>query len=576
MTDYSYLDRTAGLERFLNPEPKSTFEAKSPLARAVDLAKEAFNPGHIEQVNAAPTPRPAPQTPFRDSFMGNLAAGFIPGVRGSFERQRGQEIIDAAGKMGVPPEVLQMMAADPRNADKYISPLMSYSMQQADPLHADAVTQARESRAGAEVRRRSAQQMLGGYDATLQGIEGTGKNPKSSASGKYQFLDGTWIDTVRRHAPELNQYSDQQILSLKNRDDAFKDRMYQAFTNDNRTTLTNALGREPTQGELYLAHQQGAGGALGLLMNPDQDAETLIGHDAFANNRGKPGQTAGQFAQQWTSRFDNTGGAGGGSDEQKLSPLQRMAFEIAAADPSQFDEAMKTMAKPGFGTSQDAIAVQYLIDQGKMTPEEGAQWLAGKVATGPNGELSYVTPQAVIGRGGGASPLQAAAQGADDMMLKQGTPQSAGVINIRAPQQVSKEEIEKIRKAEADSETLINALQGYASAFKKAGGMERGKSALDFSTNLNTKYNNAALLVKGDTLYNLGVLSGPDLEILQKTVADPSTFKGAVTDVDTVQEQVNTLIKQIRDGFTNKKKSMGLAPRDSGVNDLKERYGLDE
>lgn len=37
------------------------------------------------------------------------------------------------------------------------------------------------------------------------------------------------------------------------------------FTQDNRNTLRQALGREPTYGELALAHQQGAGGALALL-----------------------------------------------------------------------------------------------------------------------------------------------------------------------------------------------------------------------------------------------------------------------------------------------------------------------
>lgn len=37
------------------------------------------------------------------------------------------------------------------------------------------------------------------------------------------------------------------------------------FTEDNRNALRQGLGREPTHGELALAHQQGAGGALALL-----------------------------------------------------------------------------------------------------------------------------------------------------------------------------------------------------------------------------------------------------------------------------------------------------------------------
>ena len=74
---------------------------------------------------------------------------------------------------------------------------------------------------------------------------------------------------------------------------------------DNAKVLSAGLGREPTAAELYLAHQQGAGGALGLLRNPDAPAASIIGKDAVLQNGGNLDMTAGQFAGMWENKFDN-------------------------------------------------------------------------------------------------------------------------------------------------------------------------------------------------------------------------------------------------------------------------------
>lgn len=72
---------------------------------------------------------------------------------------------------------------------------------------------------------------------------------------------------------------------------------------DNASVMTKALGRDPTAGELYLAHQQGAGGALALLRNPSAPAASIIGAGAVIQNGGTPDMTAGQFATMWENRF---------------------------------------------------------------------------------------------------------------------------------------------------------------------------------------------------------------------------------------------------------------------------------
>lgn len=118
-----------------------------------------------------------------------------------------------------------------------------------------------------------------------------GSSPLSSATGPFQFLNST----AKQYG--LTNPSDPAAAA----DAAAR------LTLDNKAALTQALGREPTLGELYLAHQQGAGGAAKLLANPDAPVEQVIGHTAAANNGASPGMTAGQFASKWTNKFADLG-----------------------------------------------------------------------------------------------------------------------------------------------------------------------------------------------------------------------------------------------------------------------------
>jgi hypothetical protein len=123
---------------------------------------------------------------------------------------------------------------------------------------------------------------------TESGGDPNAANPSSSARGLTQFTSGT-----------AKQYGLSNPLDpAANLDAAAR------LTLDNKAALTQALGREPTPGELYLAHQQGAGGAAKLLTNPTARAADLVGGDAIRLNGGDPNMTAGQFAAKWTGKFD--------------------------------------------------------------------------------------------------------------------------------------------------------------------------------------------------------------------------------------------------------------------------------
>lgn len=79
----------------------------------------------------------------------------------------------------------------------------------------------------------------------------------------------------------------------------------------NAPVLQKSLGRAPDDAELYLAHQQGAGGASKLLANPDARAGDLVGDAAIRQNRGNPDAPAAAFTAMWKDRFDKAGSAVG-------------------------------------------------------------------------------------------------------------------------------------------------------------------------------------------------------------------------------------------------------------------------
>jgi hypothetical protein len=150
-----------------------------------------------------------------------------------------------------------------------------------------------------------------GYFDKLAQIESAGdpyaKNPYSSAKGRYQFIDSTakqYGITAPFGTPE---YQAQEEEAVKR------------FTEDNRRVLRNSLNREPTEGELYLAHQQGASGALKLLQNPDANAAQQVGGQAINLNAGNSNMSAGEFANQWVNKFDQAAPAAQANDYSNMS-----------------------------------------------------------------------------------------------------------------------------------------------------------------------------------------------------------------------------------------------------------------
>ena len=128
----------------------------------------------------------------------------------------------------------------------------------------------------------------------------------SSAHGLYQFIDQTWLGTVKEAGAQLGygQYADAISKSssgsysvsdpaartaiLKLRDDPVAaSAMAGVLTQSNSFKLTGMIGRRPTDGELYMAHFMGVGGAAKLINNaednPQASGARLFPNAAAAN-----------------------------------------------------------------------------------------------------------------------------------------------------------------------------------------------------------------------------------------------------------------------------------------------------
>ena len=241
------------------------------------------------------------------------------------------------------------------------------------------------------------------------------QNPNSSAGGGFQFIDST-----------AAQYG----LTNKNDLAASADAAARLAA-DNRQALIGVLGREPTAAELYLAHQQGGGGAAALLSNPNARAVDIVGLDAVRLNGGDENMTAGQFAGKWINKF--AGGSGG------YSAPGGMAGPV---DPTIINQLAELAADPYLPEGQRAVVealLQKQLDQIGQTSDpladielQKAQLELEQMRTGRGGttELS-LTPQFATDANGNLVMLQVGKDGkAVQTEIPEGLELSRGIEKI--------------------------------------------------------------------------------------------------------------------------------------------------
>jgi hypothetical protein len=154
----------------------------------------------------------------------------------------------------------------------------------------------------------------------------------SSAKGLYQFIDQTWLATMKQAGPALGlgRYADaisqnseghyevpdpiQRAAIMRLRSDPTASAMMAgAFTRTNAAQLAGAIGRQPTEGELYIAHFLGSDGASKLInvaaAQPRANAAAMFPQAASANpsifksRSGQP-RSASEVYAKLTGRFE--------------------------------------------------------------------------------------------------------------------------------------------------------------------------------------------------------------------------------------------------------------------------------
>ena len=161
-------------------------------------------------------------------------------------------------------------------------------------------------------------------------------NPKasattSSAGGLFQFIDQTWLGTVKEAGSQLGygKYADAitknpsgsysvsdptdraAVMKLRDDPDAASS-MAGVLTQSNSFKLTGKIGRRPTDAELYMAHFMGVGGAGKLISSaedsPNANAARMFPNAAAANSsifydRSGTARSVSQVYSVLTSRY---------------------------------------------------------------------------------------------------------------------------------------------------------------------------------------------------------------------------------------------------------------------------------
>jgi hypothetical protein len=159
------------------------------------------------------------------------------------------------------------------------------------------------------------------------------KASTSSATGLYQFIDSTWLATVKQHGSKhgLNEFANKiqtdfqgrnfvsndadkrEILNLRNNPE-IASVMAAEFASTNQKYLEQKIGRDATSTDLYFAHFLGAGGAskfLGSMQDdPNQSAAALMPRAASANknifyNTDGSHKSLMQVYNKFDSKFNN-------------------------------------------------------------------------------------------------------------------------------------------------------------------------------------------------------------------------------------------------------------------------------
>jgi hypothetical protein len=107
-------------------------------------------------------------------------------------------------------------------------------------------------------------------------------SPRSTAGGLFQFLDSTWTAAGGKQIPGRGGIGNGHAAGASIDDQV---RIGCKFIAENAKKLETKFGTRPSVVSIYMAHQQGLGGAMKILAaDPNEAIESVIGVAAASNN----------------------------------------------------------------------------------------------------------------------------------------------------------------------------------------------------------------------------------------------------------------------------------------------------
>lgn len=160
------------------------------------------------------------------------------------------------------------------------------------------------------------------------------------------------------------------------------------------------------------------------------------------------------------------------------------------------------------GNSVEAQSLNGLVKSGALTREQALQLGAGKVVTNPaDGSLMFMTPQGIFSKpanGGEASPVQPNAP--------------SGGIPLTGPKPEKPTESQRNRVSQVSQavQAVNDALDRYQQLVDKT-----GLSVVPGKDQDNLKQVRQGIMLQLKELFNLGVLNGPDLMLMENMIYNP-------------------------------------------------------
>jgi len=272
-------------------------------------------------------------------------------------------------------------------------------MPQVQPLASQALVRSEVQRAAA--RTAIDFDYLLGQARLESSLDPSARASNSSASGLFQFISSTWLETLQKHGSKhgLDWASAQIEQSQRGpviRDPAVRDQilalrydpqvaslMAGEFASDNRQVLQSTIGREPTNTDLYLAHFLGSAGASDFLRSMQSDsslsAASLFPKAASANRSiffdrdggaRSLGQVYGLVEARLNNAIDRNRGLEPGATDMSVEMAQSGWSVPAFADaPTRPAAAQTASAQATTRPSMtDLLRSSFSLDRGHADP----------------------------------------------------------------------------------------------------------------------------------------------------------------------------------------------------------------